>query len=178
MFKSEYAVLNAAALTVFGFTSSVLGGILCDKLQKKSHMAKSQVIMFGNFASLPLILAAVLTSNFWVAMSCFALKVLVSGSYYAPAVTMMQNSTDSSNSGFVVSAYTFYAHIAQSISPFIFGLMARKFNAAAFPQIYGYIVLAAVCVGYLGSSIFYYRAGKAYSKMMTEKEEQKRMEAV
>ena len=43
-------------------------------------------------------------------------------------------------------------------------------NAAANPRIYGYLVLAATSIGYLGSNIFYYRAGKEYTKVMKEKE--------
>ena len=123
-FKSEYAILNAAALTVLGISSSIIGGIISDKFEKRSYMTKSSVIMFGNILSIPLTAIACFCGNFWLAMSLFAAKIFVSGSYLAPAITMMQNSTDASNSGFVVSAYTFYAHFAQTLSPIIFGYLA------------------------------------------------------
>ena len=111
-YKSQYAVINAAALTIFGFSSSLIGGILSDKFEKRSYLTKSRIIMGGHFLAVPLTALACYTSNFWLAIACFAAKIFVSGSYYAPAITMMQNSTDSSNSGFVVSAYTFYAYLA------------------------------------------------------------------
>ena len=38
-FKSEFALINACALVVLGFTSSILGGVLCDKLSDKTHLA-------------------------------------------------------------------------------------------------------------------------------------------
>ena len=56
-FKSQYALLNAACLIVCGFASSIIGGIICDRYEKKSYMTKALVIMFGNFASIPLFAA-------------------------------------------------------------------------------------------------------------------------
>lgn len=86
-------MINAAALAIFGFSSSLLGGIIGDKLESKTYMMKSLVIMFGNTMATPLLATAVFTSNFWLAMVCAALMILVSGAYYGPAVTMMQNTT-------------------------------------------------------------------------------------
>jgi len=38
------------------------------------------------------------------------------------------------------------------------------------PRVYGQLVTAAVTLGYLGSNIFYYKAGRAYKKMMEERD--------
>jgi len=122
--------------------------------------------MFGNFLSIPLTAICCFTGNFWLAISSFALKILVSAGHFPPAVTMMQNSTDSSNSGFVVSAYSFYAHMSETFAPLIFGSLAMRYNAPVFPQVYGYLVFGAVCLGYGLSNIFYYRAGKSYESLM------------
>lgn len=158
-FKSTYAFLNAIALTTCGFSSSLLGGIISDKFEKKSYLTKSRLIMAGNVISIPLVAFACFTSNFYLAMLAFTMKIFVSGSYYAPAITMMQSSTRPSNAGLVVSAYTFFAYIAQTISPLAFQFFAKYFNAAANPRVYGFMVLGAITVGYLGSNIFYNRAG-------------------
>ena len=127
--------------------------------------------MVGNVLSIPLVALAVWTQSFYVAMMAFALKIFVSGSYYAPAITMMQNSTRPSNSGLVVSVYTFFAYIAQTLSPLVFQQMAKSLNAAANPRVYGIMVLTATSIGYLGSNLFYHRAGKEYSKMMIAKDQ-------
>lgn len=119
-YKSTYALLNAIALTTCGFSSSLLGGIISDKYEKKNYMTKAWIVMVGNVLSIPLVAFACFTSNFYLAMLAFTLKIFISGSYYAPAITMMQNSTRPSNSGLVVSAYTFFAYIAQTISPLVF----------------------------------------------------------
>lgn len=46
-YKSQYALLNAAALVLFGFSSSLLGGIISDKYSKKNYMTKANIIMWG-----------------------------------------------------------------------------------------------------------------------------------
>ena len=119
-FKAKYAFLNAMALICCGVSSSVIGGIISDKLEKKSYMAKANIIMGGNILAIPLVAAAVLSQNFYFALTAFALKIFVSGSYHAPAITMMQNTSRPSDSGLVVSVFTFFAYLAQTISPLFF----------------------------------------------------------
>jgi predicted MFS family arabinose efflux permease len=127
--KSQFALVSALSLTVLGFGSSLMGGILSDKFEKKSYMSKANIVIAGNVLALPMIAMACLSGNFWVAMTGFALKVMVSGSYLAPAITMMQNSSGTANAGMVVSAYTFYSHIAQTIAPALFGALAKHYGA-------------------------------------------------
>ena len=126
--------------------------------------------MFGAYLAIPLTAIACFTNNFYLAIAAFAAKILVSGGHFAPAVTMMQNATDSSQSGFVVSAYSFYAHISETFAPLIFGVLALKYNAVAIPRVYGYLVFLAVLFGYGLSNIFYNRAGKEYKKTMEERD--------
>jgi len=45
--------------------------------------------MAGHFLAVPLTAIACFTNNFWIAIACFAAKIFVSGSYFAPAITMM-----------------------------------------------------------------------------------------
>lgn len=51
-----------------------------------------------------------------------------------------------------------------------FQFFAKYFNAAANPRVYGFMVLGAITVGYLGSNIFYNRAGQLYKRLMEEKD--------
>ena len=184
-FKAKYAFLNAIALTTCGFSSALLGGIISDRYEKKSYMTKAWIVMIGNFLSVPLVAFACYTQSFYLALLAFTAKIFISGSYYAPAITMMQNSTRPSNSGLVVSAYTFFTYIATTISPLIFQGVAKSLGAATNPRVYGYTVLMAICSGYLTSNIFYWRAGRKYKALMEEKDrlaeecyiDQERMEA-
>ena len=86
--------------------------------------------MIGGLVSIPLIgLIALNHTNFYLSMIFSALTIFFSGSYFSPAITMMQNSVAKENSGNVVGAYSFVATIAATISPIIFGFLATVFKA-------------------------------------------------
>ena len=40
-------MINAFSLTVFGISSSIVGGIISDKLEKKSYMSKTGIILLN-----------------------------------------------------------------------------------------------------------------------------------
>lgn len=89
LFKSEYSMINAFSLTLFGLSSSIIGGIISDKFEKKSYMAKTALILFGNLFSIPLVILAMSTNNFYLAISLMAVKILITGTYLSPSLTMM-----------------------------------------------------------------------------------------
>ena len=82
-------MINAFSLTLFGLSSSIIGGIISDKLEKKSYMAKTALILFGNLFSIPLVILAMSTNNFYLAISLMAVKILITGTYLSPSLTMM-----------------------------------------------------------------------------------------
>jgi hypothetical protein len=89
-FKAEYAMLNAVAISMCGLTASLAGGVIADKFEKKTYMTKAFLCMFGCVLSPFLIAAGTLsTKNFYFSVLCYALKVLVSGTYSGPAITMI-----------------------------------------------------------------------------------------
>ena len=53
-FKAEYALLNAAALSMCGLVASLSGGIIADKFEKKSYWTKSVIGGLGCALSVPL----------------------------------------------------------------------------------------------------------------------------
>jgi len=103
-------------------------------------------------------------------MFCYALKVLVSGTYSGPAITMMQNTAPTSQQGSVVSVYFFSITMAQTIAPIIFGYFAKWAGVLANPVLYGPLITGFVAVSYLGSLPFWFRAGKHYKKYMEDKD--------
>lgn len=93
-FKAEYAMLNALALSACGLTASLGGGIIADKFEKKSYWTKAILCIQGCAMSFPLIaLGTLTTGNFYLSVLCYALKVLFSGTYSGPAITMIQNTS-------------------------------------------------------------------------------------
>jgi MFS family permease len=129
-FKAEYAILNAAALSICGLLASLGGGIIADKFEKKSYMTKAWLCISGCLLSAPLIALGTLQSeNFYLGVLCYAIKVLVSGTYSGPAITMIQNTSPADQQGNVVSVYFFCITLAQTISPAIFGWIANSMGA-------------------------------------------------
>lgn len=53
-YRSQYAVANAVSLAVGGLISSIAGGIISDKLEKKNLMAKSWVCIVSSMMAFPL----------------------------------------------------------------------------------------------------------------------------
>mmetsp|Transcript_1212 Transcript_1212/g.2209 ORF Transcript_1212/g.2209 Transcript_1212/m.2209 type:complete len:345 (+) Transcript_1212:688-1722(+) len=169
MFKSEYAVANAIALSVFGFTSSLLGGIISDRLEHKNLMTKAIICCVGSFLAGPLMAFICLnTSSFWMTMGVLCVKILVSGSYTSPAITMMQNTSNSRTQGNLISAHFFYTTLASTISPAVLGYLSTVLDAPSNPMIYGRIILAFVLTGYVGSVPFFWKAGLHYKEFMLE----------
>merc|ERR1719331_3659334 len=113
-------------------------GIIADKFEKKSYWTKSILCMSGCALSFPLIaLGTLSTGNFYLSILCYALKVLVSGTYSGPAITMIQNTSPQDQQGNVVSVYFFAITLPQTISPAIFGWFAQRMGCLANPALYG-----------------------------------------
>jgi len=172
-FKAEYAMLNALALSGCGLAASLGGGIIADKFEKKSYWTKAILCIQGCAISVPLIaLGTLTTGNFYLSVLCYALKVLFSGTYSGPAITMIQNTSPQDQQGNVVSVYFFCITLAQTLSPVIFGQIANSMGCLANPKLYGPLITTFVFLSYLGSIPFWWLAGKAYKKHMVDKDEE------
>lgn len=128
-YSTQYSIISAISLLLFGMSSVLLGGYVGQKYEKKYTRTNAFICLFGVLAAIPLITAGTLIQgNFWLSMLAFSLTIFVSGSYFSPAITLMQNSVSKSNSGNVVSVYTFVTTIAQTVAPIIFGFAANYLN--------------------------------------------------
>lgn len=171
-FKAEYALLNAAAVSICGLVASLSGGILADKFESKSYMTKALICIIGCALSFPLVAIGTLqTSNFYLAVLCYALKVLVSGTYSGPAITMIQNTSPLNQQGNVISVYFFCITFAQTVGPAVFNMFVNMYGCLQNPALYGPLITASIGLSYLGSIPFWWNAGKEYTKYMKEKDE-------
>ena len=166
-FKTEYAFLNAIMLTVLGFSSNLLGGIIGDRFEKRNLMTKSLICTGSGVLSIPLIaLACAGHGSFWLSIAAMSMYILISGGYNSAAITMIQNTVPSEESGKIISAYSFYTSIAQTLSPIVFGFLASIFKANANPALYGPLITVFVAFGYIISTYFYWRGGISYKKFV------------
>ena len=130
-FKNQFAVLNAASLAIGGLISSLAGGIISDMFEKKNLMAKSYVCIVSSAVAFPLTaLCCLITNNFWFSMIMITFKTLLSASFTSPAITMMQNTTNSKEAGGMISAHMFYTTIAATLSPMIVNYISIFCGAA------------------------------------------------
>lgn len=87
---SEFASINAFSISILGFISALLGGLISDKYQKKNPLIMSQVSAAGALLALPAAFTAfAVTGNFWISISCLALKYLLGENWLSPSVTMI-----------------------------------------------------------------------------------------
>ena len=122
MFKVEYGLYNAMIVAGMGFLSTIVGGLLSDRFEKKSRMTKSIICIAGSLLGLPAIMACTLiTGNFYLSLFAMALKYLVSECWMSPAITMMQSTVPPEDQGNIVSAHLFYLTIVGCFSTVLLG---------------------------------------------------------
>lgn len=62
MFKIEYGLYSAAIVASMGALSTILGGLLSDKFEKRSRMTKAYICSIGSFLAIPAIALCVLNT--------------------------------------------------------------------------------------------------------------------
>ena len=158
-------MINAINLTVFGFTSNLAAGLIGDRFEKKYPMMKGWITSMSTFLSIPFIVSCCLPhGNFWVSIASIAAYILVSGGYHATAVTMIENTVSSEETGRMVSAWQLYTNLCQTISPAIFSFIAAALNAKANPAYFGKILIAFITAGYIPSAYMFWKGGKHYAE--------------
>ena len=168
-FRAEYAMFYSLIVLLGGFTSSILGGIICDKFGKGRPMTKSWVCIIGSMIAMPMFAAGVLcTNNFWFSISMMAFKYLFGEPWKSPAITMMQNTVEPHKFGNIVSAYQFFYIMSGCISTVLFGALVSATGAAANPAIIGKLLALFCTIGYGGASIAFYLAGRHYTALTTK----------
>ena len=117
--QTTFSWMNASILSVGGFLSQFIGGILSDKYEVPSnYMAKAWVCIGGSLLGVPT-MALCCFSNvrdlknepghltngpyFYLAMAGLALEYLTAESWGAPAIAMLQNTISAKNRGFCKS---------------------------------------------------------------------------
>ena len=173
MFKVEYGLYNAMIVAGMGFLSTIVGGLLSDRFEKKSRMTKSIICIAGSLLGLPAIMACTLvTGNFYLSLFAMALKYLVSECWMSPAITMMQSTVPPEDQGNIVSAHLFYLTIVGCFSTVLLGQVANMMGAMTNPAVYGKLITLWSFIGYIGSIPCFWKAGKLYKKKMEEIEQE------
>ena len=106
-YKGSYSLSNDLINTCLGLASGLIGGIIADKYEKKTLWAKPLIPIIGSALAIPCIAVATLYPSFWVGMGAFAVFTFLASAFSGPAITMMQNTTEKSLQGSIISTYFF-----------------------------------------------------------------------
>ena len=158
--KAEFASINALSLSILGFISTLAGGIISDRYNKKNPKIMSQVCAIGSLMAFPVsMLCFLCTQNFYLSISCLSLKYLLGETWVPPALSMIQNTFGKKKSGRMVSAFLFYCTVAGTASTAICGFLSHYFNTAANPMVLGKILAFVSAIQYVGSIPFFIKSG-------------------
>jgi hypothetical protein len=96
-FKTAYAISNAFVVSMFGFASSIIGGIVGDKGEQRGIlMTKAYICIFSAvfgsiFFTLCTLIQIPTAGGFAFSISMLALEYLTAENWIAPAITMLVN---------------------------------------------------------------------------------------
>lgn len=122
LFRMEYGLYSAAIVASMGALSTILGGLLSDRFERRSRMTKSYICSLGSLLAIPAIGLCVLnTSNFYLSLVAMGFKYLISECWMSPAITMMQSTVKPEEQGSIVSAHLFYLTVVGCFSTVLLG---------------------------------------------------------
>ena len=94
-YKVQYGLYNSLIIASLGFCSTLLGGLISDRFEKRNRLTKALVCMIGSGLAIPAIAACTLTTgSFYISLAAMAIKYLVSECWMSPAITMMQSTVE------------------------------------------------------------------------------------
>jgi hypothetical protein len=73
-----------------GFSSSIAGGMICDRFGKNNPMTKSLVCVIGQLIALPMMTTALLLkNNFYLSISLIGARYFIGEVWKSPNITMI-----------------------------------------------------------------------------------------
>lgn len=163
-----YAYGNAIVISMCGFASALLGGIISDKFEKKGYLTiKSSLVIGSSLLGIPfIVLCTCVQSSIWFSIVMLGFEYLVAECWISPAITMLINTISPENKAFGTSAFLFFCTISGTISTSLLGALQKHYDVKNHKELYGYILCAFVVFAYAGCVPFFFLAGKSYKAVM------------
>ena len=80
----------ATCVLTAGMISSLTGGIIGDRIGSRNHLNLSRICYLGAALAGPFIMAGTLiTHNFFLALGCIILRVLIGEVFWGPSMSMI-----------------------------------------------------------------------------------------
>lgn len=162
--KTQYAMLNALILGVLGLSSNIIGGFIGDRLGRNSPLAKNKICIWSALIQIPLVVLLMCGGHgsFLLSMIGTAINVSFAGTYNPNAISILQSSaTKNSKPEKVLSAYWFFTHISEMMTPIIFSVLLTMMGGShGNPSGYGNLIKAFTTLGFSLTAFFSYQVLK------------------
>lgn len=164
-----YGWLNALAVLVGGFTSSILAGIICDKFEPVNYRTKSYVIVTQSLLAVPICAMAFLsTGSFAVSMIFLFLEYLLAEGWMPAVLSMLLTCIEVQFKGVAVGIFLFATTIAGTVAVWFDARMIKALEATDDPVQIGKMIALSTTVPCLLAAICFWRAGIYYAAVKTE----------
>jgi predicted MFS family arabinose efflux permease len=164
----QYGLWNAFSVSVGGFSSSMIAGIISDKFEKRNYMTKAYVavVMSVNsvFTSMVLFL---FTRSFAFSMTFVFLNSLLCEGWAPPVMTMIQTVIPVEKKAAAIGAFKFSNTMSGTFASIVVGMLISSLNinpdVSQDQQKLGFVLAANSMVPSFFAALCFYRAGTYYT---------------
>ena len=165
-FAATYGVTNAFGVLGAGLLSAIIGGIMSDKFGQKSRKNLSKICYISALLALPFMTASTLiTSNFYLALGCSIMRVLIGETFWGPSVSMIQDSVPQAELSSYISAWQFFNYCSGGFITIFVSALVGLLGLRTNPIALGKLLAGISIVTYVGSGLAWWKAGKEYERM-------------
>jgi len=153
--QEEYALINAAVVSVGGALSSYFGGYLADRWSKRQVKARAWVPAIGCLLGLVPFIGTLYFTNFYVSLVCYFFEYLFAECWFGPAISIIQIRIPAGARGVAVSLFLFTAQMVGNAAPALYGSIWNNGTAPALQT----LLLFGTAGSYIGSALLFLLIG-------------------
>lgn len=159
-----YAYLNAIIVSLGGGLSSFLGGRLVDKWEKAGQpAARLYVPVLSTLLAIPFLALMTLSPSFYVSISGLAIEFFLAECWFAPAISVLQNSLPPKARGMGIAMFTFTTSICGSTAVHVVGMGMDRWtlDPISGPRNLRLLLLSTLSTLYALSALLFYSASRS-----------------
>ena len=157
--------MNAILVSTCAFVSALLGGIVCDKLEKNGYeKIKANLCIASSVLTIPFIVCCTcIQSSIWFSISMLGFVYLFGEAWISPAVTMLINTISPENKASGYSVYLFVCTISGTLAVSMLGFLEQALDTSKDnKRVNGILIALFVGVSFALSIPFFVLAGRSY----------------
>lgn len=153
--QQEYALINAAVVSVGGALSSYLGGAIADRWSKRNVKARAWVPAIGSILGFIPFIGTLYFENFYVSLVCYFFEYLFAECWFGPAISIIQVRIPAGARGIAISLFLFTAQMVGNSAPTVYGGVWDNGTTEVLQN----LLLLGTAASYLGSAALFLLIG-------------------